>query len=116
MSKRKSSGSKQTQADASGVTPGKGKSVAEAKTAPKAKPKRTRRFRGQECEITRTTRDTRTGAIYDYFNYVRTVTNRKTGETSKVNVGRRQRRPDTGHPTAETEVELTEEELATDGS
>jgi len=82
--------------------------AAEATDAPKAKAKRTRGFRGQACEILKTTKDTVTGAVYDLINYKRRVTNRHTGEVKDVYVGRKLRRPGTGVVVPPREVEIEE--------
>ena len=96
-------------ADDPGVDPGKKTNEAEgAKAAPKAKAKRTRVFRGQECEIEKTFKNTQTGAIYDRVLYKRKVTNRKTGEVTTAIVGRKMRRPGTGVNPIAKEVEIEE--------
>ena len=73
-----------------------------------AKAKRTRVYRGQTCEITRTTKNTRTGAIYDLIAYRRGVTNRRTGDVTEAIVGVKLRRPGTGVEPTTDEVEVEE--------
>lgn len=72
-----------------------------------AKPKRTRRFRGQEHTVEKTTRDLRTGALYDHITYTRSVTNRKDGTVSVQTLSTKLRRPGTGGQVV-TEVEVEE--------
>jgi hypothetical protein len=77
-------------------------------STPEAKAKRTRVFRGQACEILKTTKNIHTGAVYDLVAYVRTVTNRHTGEVKEVIVGRKLRRAGTGVVALEKELVLEE--------
>jgi hypothetical protein len=109
--------SKQSESDTSGSTLADAPTVEsvketveaeDVKDTPKAKAKRTRVFRGQTCEILKTTKNTQTGAIYDLLAYRRTVTNRHTGEVQEVIVGRKLRRPGTGVVALPKEVELEE--------
>jgi hypothetical protein len=107
--KNESNTSGSTVADAPVVEPVKvDVKVDGAKDASDTKAKRTRVFRGQECEILKTTKNVRTGAIYDLIHYKRKVTNRHTGEVSEVFVGRKLRRPGTGVVAAPREVEIEE--------
>jgi hypothetical protein len=81
---------------------------AAATPAPAEKAQRTREFRGQDCPIIRTTKNRRTGAIYDLVLHTRKVTNRRTGEATEETVGHKLRRPGTGvidDQTAEVEIE-----------
>jgi hypothetical protein len=96
-----------TQADAPAVKPGKGTKVEGAKAAPK-KAKRTRKHRGQECEVVKVTKDRVTGAIYDLILYKRNVTNRRSGEVTVVSVGKKLRRPGTGQVDLPREEEIEE--------
>jgi hypothetical protein len=75
--------------------------------APATKPKRTRRFRGQDIPVDKTTRDLRTGALYDHITYKRSVTNRKDGTVSDQTLSTKLRRPGTGGQVV-TEVEVEE--------
>jgi hypothetical protein len=70
------------------------------------KPERTRVHRGQKCPILKTTKDTRTGAIYDLIEITRSVTNRRTGDVSKQTVGKKLRRPGTGVMGEPREIEI----------
>jgi hypothetical protein len=74
------------------------------------KPKRTRVFRGQECEVVSTTRNTRTGAIYDLIEVPRNVTNRRSGDVDVVKIGRKMRRPGTGVEPTVDEVAFVDED------
>jgi hypothetical protein len=89
------------------VEPGEGTQAGEAKDA-KAKVKRTRVHRGQECEVIRVTKNRVTGAIYDLILYKRSVTNRRSGEVNAVFVGKKLRRPGTGVVTLAKEEEVEE--------
>jgi hypothetical protein len=82
--------------------------VVEAEEKPKAK--RTRVYRGQECEVIRVTKNTRTGAIYDLIEVTRSVTNRRSGNVDIVKLGKKLRRPGTGVEPVVDEIEITEEE------
>jgi hypothetical protein len=76
-----------------------------------AKKTKTRRFRGQDCPITRTTKDPRTGAIYDLIQVKRSVTNRRDGSVSTEFVGHKMRRPGTGVADVTEEIVIEEEEV-----
>jgi hypothetical protein len=78
-------------------------------TAP-AKAKRTRVYRGQECEVIKVTKNTRTGAIYDLIEISRNVTNRRSGQVEIVKLGKKLRRPGTGVEPIVDEIEITDEE------
>jgi hypothetical protein len=85
--------------------------VAEAATdvaPPKAK--RTRVYRGQECEVIKVTKNTRTGAIYDLIEVTRNVTNRRSGDVVIVKLGKKLRRPGTGVEPVTDEIVIEEEE------
>jgi hypothetical protein len=71
--------------------------------------KRTRRFRGQERDIVRTTKNVITGAVYDLIEYPRTVTSKRDGSTTTVYLNRKLRRPGTGLPVAVKEIEVETE-------
>jgi hypothetical protein len=86
------------------------KDIATPEPKAKAKVAKTRKFRGQECPIVRTTKNRRTGAIYDLVLHTRSVTNRRTGDASKETVGHKLRRPGTGSVDLPAEYELDEEE------
>jgi hypothetical protein len=99
-----------TLADDTGVDPEKETVEAtDVKVTPKAKAKRTRLFRGQDCEIIKTTKNTSTGAVYDLILYKRNVTNRRTGEAKDVFVGHKLRREGTGVVSANREIEIEQE-------
>jgi hypothetical protein len=107
--KNESKASGSTLADDPTVESGKeAVGVAGATDAPNTQAKRTRTFRGQTCEILKTTKNTRTGAIYDLLAYKRTVTNRHTGEVTEVIVGKKLRRPNTGVVALPKEVVVEE--------
>jgi hypothetical protein len=95
-------------ATASGEVPEKEFENSDSATDAPKKAKRTRVHRGQECEIVKTTKDTRTGAIYDLILYKRNVTNRRSGAVDEVFVGKKLRRPGTGVVALPTEVEIEE--------
>jgi hypothetical protein len=86
----------ETQAAPPAVEPTQDAAAVTGKTEDTAKPVRTRLHRGQTCPITKTTRDTRTGAIHDHVIYTRSVINRRTGEQTAAQVGKKLRRPGTG--------------------
>ena len=112
MSKSKTPAKKkvkeETQADAPVVTPVEEEILA-VKTGILAEwSGRTRVHRGQVCPVTKVTKNTSTGAIYDHILYVRNVTNRRTGEVSPASVGKKLRRPGTGSLDVPKEVEIEE--------
>jgi hypothetical protein len=76
-----------------------------------AKKTKTRRFRGQDCPITRTTKDPRTGAIYDLVQVKRSVTNRRDASVSQEFVGHKLRRPGTGVADVTEEIVIEDEEV-----
>lgn len=98
----------ETQASPPTAQSGKDSEVVNGTDSASDKPARTRVHRGQECPVIKTTRDTRTGAIYDLILYSRHVTNRQTGEVRVATVGKRLRRPNTGVVGFATEIEIEE--------
>lgn len=75
------------------------------------RPKVTRLFRGRTCEVTRVTKNTVTGAIYDHILFPKQVTNRKNGKVETVFLGFKQRRPGTGVVPEDPEIEIEQELL-----
>lgn len=73
------------------------------------KPKAYRLYRGRQCEIIRTTKNSLTNAIYDLILSPRTVTDRKTGIAQQVFLGIKMRRPGTGDSPPPVEVEIETE-------
>ena len=98
----------ETQAGPPTAKSGKEDAVATETQSVSDKPVRTRVHRGQKCPILKTTKDTRTGAIYDLIEYTRSVTNRRTGDVSKHTVGKKLRRPGTGVVAGTHEIEIEE--------
>lgn len=72
-----------------------------------AKTKRTVKYNGKEWPVHRSTKDTRTGAIWDYFRFKRSV-HVKGGKKKIIEIGTRKRRPGTGTTGVKTEVEIEE--------
>ena len=70
---------------------------------------RTRLFRGRQCPIVKTVRNTTTGVIYDMVSYKRQVTNRRDNSSQEVTLTRRLRRAGTGAAFADKEVEIEPE-------
>ena len=71
-------------------------------------PVRTRRYRGQDCEILKTTRDRKTGTVYDLIEYTRKVTNHRDGSSESVKIGLKLRRLETGNEQQPVEEEVIE--------
>lgn len=84
--------------------------VAESGDAPRKQVERMIQHRGRSFKVIRTTRNRRTGAIYDYFEYDRPVKDRITGKSSSVLITKKLRRPGTG-VVVQKEEEYNEEEL-----
>jgi len=84
--------------------------VAAPGVAPKAadKPKVTRLYRGRQCEVIRTTKNTVTGAIYDLVLFPRSIRNKYDASSTDVYLGVKLRRPGTGVVAAK-EVEIAYE-------
>ncbi len=92
------------------VTDEPGKENAPATSKRSKKPKAYRVYRGIKCEIERSTRNTKSGVIYDRILFPRQVTNNHDKSVQTVYIGLKVRRTDgedkQTRPGKEVEVEI----------
>ena len=67
---------------------------------------RTRLFRGRQCRVVKTVRNTLTGVEYDLVETKRMVTNRRDNSSQEVTLTRKLRRPGTGAAFESKEIEI----------
>ena len=107
--KRSQTGTEAQASEPAASEPGKEKQSREPAHAVGGKKSvRTRKYRGQDCEILKTTRDRKTGTVYDLIEYTRKVTNRRDGSAELVKLGLKLRRLDTGNEDLSSEEEVIE--------